>query len=342
MAAAILFFKYTIAPDARKEALMKILVTPPFTEEQKKQILSAAADPRDLQFCLKKDITPALLKEAEVILGNLENPDQLQYTEHLQWIQLNNAGTEGYCIPGRLPETAVLTNATGAYGLAISEHMLACLFLLRKKLDLYYVNQLQCRWKSEGHVGVIQGTTALIIGLGDIGTAFAAKMKALGCHTIGIKRRVGEKPSCVDELYGMEALDSLLPGADVVAMSLPGNPSTYHVLNRERIALLSPGTIVLNAGRGTAIDTDALCEALYAGKIAGAALDVTDPEPLPADHPLWKAPGAVITPHISGGYALPETLQKIAEIFAENLKRYQSGKPLMNVVDPETGYSSGK
>ena len=140
----------------------------------------------------------------------------------------------------------------------------------------------------------------------------------------------------------MEALDSLLPGADVVAMSLPGNPSTYHILNRERIALLSPGTIVLNAGRGTAIDTDALCEALYAGKIAGAALDVTDPEPLPADHPLWKAPGAVITPHISGGYALPETLQKIAEIFAENLKRYQSGEPLMNVVDPETGYSSGK
>ena len=91
---------------------------------------------------------------------------------------------------------------------------------------------------------------------------------------------MGEKPSCVDELYGMEALDSLLPGADVVAMSLPGNPSTYHILNRERIALLSPGTIVLNAGRGTAIDTDALCEALYAGKIAGAALDVTDPEPL--------------------------------------------------------------
>ena len=219
-----------------------------------------------------------------------------------------------------------------------SEHMLACLFMLRKKLNLYYANQLQSQWKSEGHVGVIQGTTVLVIGLGDIGTCFASKMKALGCTTIGVKRRVGEKPDCVDGLYGMEELDSLLPRADVVALSLPGNPSTYHTLNRERISLLSPNAIVLNVGRGTAVDTDALSDALYAGKIAGTALDVTDPEPLPADHPLWKAPNAIITPHISGGYALPETLQQIAEIFAENLKRFQAGEPLRNVVDLETGY----
>lgn len=317
---------------------MKILVTPPFTEEQKRQICSAAIDAGELRFCLKKDITPGILKEVEVILGNLDNPEQLQYAENLKWIQLNNAGTEGYCTPGRLPETAVLTNATGAYGLAISEHMLACLFMLRKKLDLYYVNQIHCRWKSEGHVGVIQGTTVLVIGLGDIGTAFAGKAKALGCYTIGIKRRVGDKPDCVEELYGMEELDRLLPRADVVAMSLPGNASTRHILNRERIARLSPNAIILNAGRGTAIDTDALSDALYAGRIAGAALDVTDPEPLPAGHPLWKAPGTLITPHISGGYALPETLRQIAGIFAENLKRYQSGRPLMNIVDPVTGY----
>ena len=317
---------------------MKILVTPPFTEEQKRKICSAAVNAGDLRFCLKKDITPDILKEAEVILGNLESPEQLQAAENLKWIQLNNAGTEGYCTPGILPGDALLTNATGAYGLAISEHMMACLFMLRKKMDLYYVNQLACRWNSEGHVGVIQGSTVLVIGLGDIGTSFAAKMKALGCRTIGVKRRVGDKPEAVDELYGMEELDNLLPRVDVVAMSLPGNPSTYHVLNRERIALLSSNAIVLNAGRGTAIDTDALSDALYEGKIAGAALDVTDPEPLPAEHPIWKAPGAIITPHISGGYALPETLQQIAEIFADNLRRYQAGEPLKNVIDLETGY----
>ena len=119
---------------------------------------------------------------------------------------------------------------------------------------------------------------------------------------------------------------TFFPRADVVAMSLPGNPSTYHVLNRERIALLSSNAIVLNAGRGTAIDTDALSDALYEGKIAGAALDVTDPEPLPAEHPIWKAPGAIITPHISGGYALPETLSRLRR-FCRYSRRYQAGEP---------------
>lgn len=175
-------------------------------------------------------------------------------------------------MPGRLPQGAVLTNATGAYGLAISEHMLACPFYAPQEAEHVLRNQVQSQWKSEGHVGVIQGTTVLVIGLGDIGTCFASKMKALGCTTIGVKRRVGEKPDCVDGLYGMEELDSLLPRADVVALSLPGNPSTYHTLNRERISLLSPNAIVLNVGRGTAVDTDALSDALYAGKLPGQHL----------------------------------------------------------------------
>lgn len=316
---------------------MKILVTPPFTAEQKKRLLEAAGE-NELTFCEKSGITKQMLAEAEIILGNLERPGQLEAAKKLRWIQLNNAGTEGYCVPGLLREGVILTNATGAYGLAISEHMLACLFMLKKKLNLYFANQQRHEWKSEGHVGVIRGNRVLVIGLGDIGCAFAQRMKALGCTVTGVKRRVGEKPDCVDELYGTEELDRLLPLADVVALSLPGNASTYHVLSRERIGLLSENAVVLNVGRGTAVDTDALSEALYAGRIRGAALDVTDPEPLPAGHPLWDAPNAIITPHISGGYALPETLAQIAEIFAENLKRFLAGEPLEHVVDPETGY----
>lgn len=337
---------------------MKIIVTPPFTEEQKKKIRDAAG-PEELVFALKSEITPELLSDADVILGNLDSPSQVRWAPGLRWIQLNNAGTKGYCEPGLLPEGAVLTNATGAYGLAISEHMIACLFMLRKKLDLYFADQQRHEWRREGHVGVIQGTTVLVIGLGDIGRAFAGRMKALGCHTIGIRRRVSGKTSpegavgpsgtrpaaCMDgfsgadEVYGLDALDSLLPRADVVALSLPGNPSTRHVLNRERIGLLNPNAIVLNVGRGTAIDTDALCDALYEGRIAGAVLDVTDPEPLPEDHPLWDAPRTLITPHISGGYSLPETLEQICGIFAENLERFRKGEPLRNVVDMETGYA---
>lgn len=317
---------------------MKIVVTPPFTEEQKGWIKEAAGTENELVFCDPQDVTEEMIKDTEVILGNLADLTLLSQAKKLRWIQLNSAGTQGYCEPGVLPEGAVLTNATGAYGFAISEHMVGCLFMLRKKLHLYYANQLQHEWKNEGSVCAVEGSNVLVIGLGDIGTFFAKRMKALGCYVIGVKRRIGAKPEDVDELYGMEALNSLLPRADVVAMSLPENPSTYHVLSRDRISLLRENAIVLNVGRGTAIDTDALSEALYAGKIAGAALDVTDPEPLPASHPIWDAPGAIITPHISGGYALSETLLRIARICASNLKRYRNGEKLENIVDMETGY----
>lgn len=314
-----------------------ILVTLPLSEHQKAKI-EAAAKGQNILYVEKQDITEEHLKNTDIILGNLADAAQLSACEHLAWIQLNNAGTEGYCVPGVLPEGAVLTNATGAYGTAISEHMVGCLFELRKKLHLYYRNQLNRQWKSEGFVDIVEGSNVLVIGLGDIGSAFAKKMKALGCHTIGIKRRLGKKPDWVDELYSMDELDRLLPEADVVAMSLPGNPYTYHTLNKERIALLKQKAVIINVGRGTAIDTDALSEALYAGKIAGAALDVTDPEPLPADHPIWEAPNAVITPHISGGFNLPQTLEFIVDIFAENLKAFLAGEPLRNIVDMETGY----
>lgn len=316
---------------------MYILVTPPVNERQK-ETLRQAAPGQEFGFHTKDEVTTEHLKRADIILGNLRDPAQLSHCENLKWIQLNNAGTEGYCAPKIVPEGALLANATGAYGLAISEHMIGCLFELRKKLHLYYQNQLSHSWRQEGHVSVIEGSTVLVIGLGDIGAAFGKKMKAFGCRVIGVKRRLGEKPEWLDGLYGMKELDSLLTAADVIAMSLPGNPSTYHVLNRERISLLKGNAIVLNVGRGTAIDTDALSDALYAGKIAGAALDVTDPEPLPEDHPLWDAPNAVITPHISGGFSLPETLEQIVGLFAQNLKRYGNGEQIENLVDLKTGY----
>lgn len=316
---------------------MNILVTPSLNEHQKTK-LQTAAPKQNFIFCPQKEITEKELETADIILGNLAAPSQLSLCKQLKWIHLNNAGTEGYCAPGILPEGALLANATGAYGLAISEHMIGCLFALRKKLNLYYRNQLAHNWHSEGHVAVIEGSTVLVIGFGDIGSTFGKKMKGLGCRVLGVKRRLGEKPDWMDGLYSMEELDELLPQADIIAMSLPGNTSTYHVMNKERIGLLKKNTIILNVGRGTAIDTDALVEALNAQAIAGAALDVTDPEPLPADHPLWDCPNVILTPHVSGGFSLPETLEQIVDLFAVNLKHYFSGKALENIVDLNTGY----
>ena len=314
---------------------MKILVTLPLNERQKERLEMNFCH-LEFCYCLQKDVTEEVIRDAEVILGNVD-PALLKYAEELKWLQLNNAGTEGFC-DGALPKDAVLTNATGAYGLAISEHMIGVLFELQKKLNLYARNQREHVWRSEGHVHVIQGSRVLVIGMGDIGTVFARKMKALGCRTEGIKRREGRKPEGVDDLYTLERLERELPKADIVAMSLPGNQDTYHMMNAERLALMKENAVLINVGRGITVDTDALVKALQEKRIAGACLDVTDPEPLPAEHPLWDMENVILTPHISGGYALPETLEQILTICIENLECYMVQRPLRNLIDMKTGY----
>lgn len=316
---------------------MKILVVLPLNERQKEK-LEQNIRHQEFVYCPPDQVTEEMIADAEVILGNIP-PRLLPFAKSLKWLQLNNAGTEGYC-DGALPEGVVLTNATGAYGLAISEHMVGMLFELQKKLNLYNRNQSEHIWRSEGHVKVIQGSRVLVIGMGDIGTAFAQKMKGLGCRTVGIRRREARKPEGVDDLFTLERLEQQLPKADIVALSLPGNRDTYHMLNEERIAMLKPDAVVINVGRGITIDTEALTRALQEKRIAGAALDVTDPEPLPADHPLWDMENVILTPHVSGGFSLPETLEQILNICIENLECYLVQRPLRNVVDFKTGYCS--
>ena len=133
-------------------------------------------------------------------------------------------------------------------------------------------------------------------------------------------------------------MDSLLPRADVVAVTLPGTQATSGLLSRERIARMKEGAVLLNVGRGTIVDTEALCDALESGRLGGAGVDVTDPEPLPPEHRLWRLPTAVVTPHVSGFYHLKETHERIVDIMVENLKRFQAGEPLKNQVDFSTGY----
>jgi len=313
---------------------MKILVVLPLDERQKEKLERNFR--QEFIYCPVAEVTEEVLKDAEVILGNVP-PEILHGAHELKWLQLNNAGTEGYC-DGVLPEGVILTNATGAYGPAISEYMIGVLFELQKKLNLYHTHQLAHTWKREGHVRMIEGSRVLVLGLGDIGTAFARKMKALGCRTVGIKRRDGRKPDGGDDLYTLERLEQELPKADIVAMCLPGNDNTYYFMNRERLGKLKKEAVLLNVGRGMTLDTEALTEALQEGRLAGAALDVTDPEPLPAEHPLWDMRNVILTPHISGGYTQPEILERILDICIENLECYLVQRPMRNVIDFETGY----
>lgn len=315
---------------------MIILVVIPLNKEEKERLQSKMPE-AEYVFIYAKEITEELVKNADIIIGNVP-PQYIKGSKKLKWLQLNSAGTDGYCEAGVIPEEAYLTNATGAYGLAISEHMLGLVLQIKKKLNLYYINQVEHVWKDEGNVTSIEESTTLVVGLGDIGGDFARKMKALGSYTIGIKRTKGQKPEYIDELYTMEALDDLLPKANIVALCLPGTKDTYHLFNKDKFNLMRKDAIIINVGRGNCICTEDLCDALENGIISGAGLDVTDPEPLPADHRLWDAPGAVITPHISGFFHLPETLRRIVNISIENLEHFKKEEPLKNIVDFKTGY----
>ena len=327
----------------------RALVTIP-TGERHRNLLQQAAPGWEFRFrgtdtlvCAPQEALPGqpVTQEdvdwAQVILGNVPAA-MLHGSPALEWLQTNSAGVEAYIRPGVLAGDTLLTNATGAYGLAIAEHKVGMLVDLFKKLELYRDAQKSGAWQSQGAVKAVYGSTVLVLGMGDIGGEFAARCKALGAKVIGVRRSPRPCPEYADEVHLLEDLDSLLPQADVVAITLPGTDATRGLMSRERLAKMKEGAVLLNVGRGFIVDTEALCDALERGHLSGAGVDVTDPEPLPPTHRLWNIPTAVVTPHISGFYHLRETHERIVGIFLENLRHFQAGEPLRNLVDFATGY----
>lgn len=290
-----------------------------------------------------KESSTVILKDIEIADIIIGNPpiDMLKYAKNLKWLQLNSAGANEFTKEGVLPDGVLLTNATGAYGLAIAEHMIGMLLGILKKLHIYRDNQSQNLWKDEGRVKSIYNSTVLIVGIGDIGSEFAKIIKAMGGHTIGVKRRQSSKPEFVDELYLIDKLEELLPKADVVALCLPSTKETNKLFDKEKLSTMKQGSVLINIGRGTSVDTDALCDALESNHLLGACLDVVDPEPLPKEHKIWNMDNVIITPHVSGGYHLEETYERIFNISADNLNRFINGEKLNNIVDFTTGYKKG-
>ena len=315
-----------------------ILVTIP-VEDRHKDYLENIGQGCQFQYTSPLAATQEQLEQAEIMIGNV-SPEKLKNAKRLEWLQLNSAGADNYCKDGVLKEGVLLTNATGAYGLAISEYMVGMSFLLQNKLYQYYENQRNHQWKDEGNVTSVYGSVTLVVGLGDIGGEYAKRMKALGSYTIGVRRTKSQKPEYLDELYTMEKLDSLIPRADFVALSLPNTPATHHLMDERRLRLMKRTGFLINVGRGSAIDTEALCKVLKEGHLGGCGVDVTDPEPLPEDHPLWDMPRMVITPHISGQFHLQETFERIVKIAGRNLDKFLAGQKndMENLVDFKTGY----
>ena len=276
---------------------------------------------------------------AEVIVG-WPPMEVIAEAKRLKFLQAVYAGMDSLLADPRFPKDIILCNASGAFGTAISEYVLTMVLMLYKHMGLYRDNQNQHLWQDEGRQESPVGKTLLILGAGDIGTAAARLFRPFGCRIIGMRRVARACPPEFDEIITQAGLDAALPRADIVVGALPNTPSTANLLSRERLALLKPTAVVINVGRGSLIDCEALAEALQSGRLLGAGLDVTDPEPLPAEHPLWSCRNALITPHITGGSFghLKATEDYIYDLCRDNLARYRDGKPLRNVVDPRTGY----
>lgn len=313
---------------------MNVLVVMPFKQKHK-QLMQEAFPNQN--FIYERNPSEDLVRSADVIIGNIKT-DLLRFATNLKLLQLNSAGTDGYCDESIFPKNAVLANATGAYGLALSEYMLAVLMAMQKKLYKYHDNQKQNLWHDEGEVTSICNSVILVIGLGDIGGNFAKKVKALGAKVIGIKRRIVNKPEYVDELGTLDNLKEYLPKADVVVNILPGTKATYHLFDKEKFALMKDKAFFVNAGRGNAVVEDDLIEAVESGHLAGAAVDVTEIEPLPKESRMWQVENIHITPHTAGQYHLAATHDNIVNIAKENLSRLLTGKDLINQVDFTTGY----
>ncbi|OZG67344.1 D-2-hydroxyacid dehydrogenase [Bifidobacterium eulemuris] len=272
-----------------------------------------------------------LKARATAVIGNIAPEDCARYPR-LEWLQTWSAGVDQYLADGVLGANVRLSNATGAYGQTVAEHMFAMMWSLMKNLPAYTRNQSARRWHDEGRALSPDGATVVVVGTGDIGSRFAGLAKAVGMRTIGVRRDPSRTAEHIDRMVGFDDLDTVLPQADVVAMSVPSTPQTHHLLDAHRLEMLKPTAIVLNAGRGDAIDPDALFDALCSSRLRGAGLDVTEPEPLPADSPLWNEPRCLITPHVAGGNHLAATEERIIAIALQNVRRYAAGEPLRNQV----------
>lgn len=316
--------------------MIHVLLTSPFRPEH----LESFSDMEGFDFRWSEDPSPEQLNSAEIIMGNPEG-EWISRSPSLRWIQLAFAGSN---LQAAFPEVAekkiLLTNLSGAFGQSISEIVLCYVLMLYKHLQLYRDHQLRREWTDEGRQETPVGKRLLILGAGNIGEETARLFRPFGCEIIGLRRSSRDLPPCFDRIILLEELDAELPEADIVVCALPESAETRGMINARRLNLLKPSALLINVGRGSLIDQDALAEILQNNRIAGAALDVTDPEPLPASHSLWGCKNLILTPHISGGSfghlrATEETLFKICKT---NLRRYASGQPLLNLVDPAAGY----
>lgn len=320
--------------------MRKLAVCVTFMNEKYRRQIDAAAEAAGFMvhyYDTQAALTPHI-GDYEVLFGH-PVPALLRQASQLKWLCSDYAGVEKYLDDAVWPQPdCLLSNASGAYGPTISEHILMVLLMLLRRMPEYQADLCQRQWTFHTPIRSIIGSHVVMLGTGDIGSHTARRLKALGASVTGVCRSGRSKEPAFDRVVPIQELDSVLPSTDALVMALPSTPETEGILSRERIALLPERAYVVNVGRGSAIDQNALVEALMQRKLAGAALDVMTPEPLPADDPLWDCPNTIITPHVSGNMSLGLTCDIDVDMFCADLARYAAGEPLANLVDRIRGY----
>ena len=320
--------------------MRKLAVCVSFMNDTYRRQIDAAAEAAGFvahYYDTQAALTPHI-GDYEVLFGH-PVPALLRQAAQLKWLCSDYAGVEKYLDDAVWPRPGcLLSNASGAYGPTISEHILMVLLMLLRRMPEYQADLSRRQWTYHAPIRSVIGSHIVVLGTGDIGSNTARRLKALGASVTGVCRSGRSAEPAFDRVLPTAELDRVLPTADALVMALPATPETAGILSRERIALLPEHAYVVNVGRGSAIDQQALGDALRAGRLAGAALDVMTPEPLPADDPLWDCPNTIITPHISGNMALGLTCDIDVDMFCADLKRYAAGEPLRNLVDRVRGY----
>lgn len=258
----------------------------------------------------------------------------------LRYVQAQSAGVDRYAGLAELrarPEI-VFCNLRAVHGPAIADHVFALLLALARDLPSAWERQQAAEWRgaSAREPFSLAGRTLLVVGLGGIGTEVARRAKGFEMTVLATRRSGTDAPPFVDRVELAETLHELLPLADVIVLCVPLTPETTHLIDARAFAALRPGAILVNIARGKVVDTAALVDALKSGRLGGACLDVTDPEPLPSDHELWRLPNVLITPHVAASAALTD--ERATALLRENLRRFARGEPLLNVVDWNAGY----
>ncbi len=324
---------------------MKLLVCDEVLNEKHKEKIAELSNRLgiELGFTSSAEIVPSGFLDADIVYGygfNLTQAVEIRNSKNLKWAAVTSAGVDFMLKPGLFKnEDLLITNSSGSYGVTIAEHIVAVSIMMMRKLDSFLADSLQGKWGHPTQQRNIKGSNITVLGTGDIGKCFARRIKAFEPESIvGISRSGISEEESFDRMLAVDRLDEVLPETDLLVMSLPETPETKGILSKERINLLPNDAYIVNVGRGSAIDEEALIDALNEGRLAGAALDVFMQEPLPEESPLWHTKNLLITPHVAGNMTTDYTVDINVDMFCENLVNYVEGKPLKNVISRERGY----